>query len=103
MIVKVWGEVNNEHIDFQKVPDRQNYWEGYAHRVRSAQDVQIWAENDIGARGYLHCQIILEFITETCTRILISPYRVTLLNKTGFSYQANLLDGRDCLCGNACP
>lgn len=79
MIVRVWGIVNSEEIEFSPVPDRPDYYEGYAKSVEGLQSIEIWAENDKGAKGHLKCQVLIEYNTKTSARLLLAPYIVRLV------------------------
>lgn len=79
MIVRCWGEINGTRIDFIPIPDRPDYWEGYAPRVPGLQNIQIWAENDRGARGHASVGVYVYYETRTVARIVLSPYKTELL------------------------
>lgn len=79
MIVRVWGTVNSTEVEFQPIKDRPDYWEGFAPRVKGIQDVDIWAENDRGAKGHISAQVKIEWNTPTTARLIILPYIVTLV------------------------
>lgn len=78
MIIRVWGIVNNVKVDFSPIKERPNYWEGYAPRIRGLQDIEIWAENDKGARGHLQCSVLIQWHTHTEVKMILSPYIVQL-------------------------
>lgn len=48
MIVRCWGEVDGERIDFSPIMDRPGHWEGYISWRPGPLDIEIWAENDRG-------------------------------------------------------
>lgn len=79
MIVRVWGVVNSQEIEFTE-SNRPDYWEGYATRQEGLQDIEIWAENDKGARGHLQCSVAITYATSTTVRLLLCPYIVELLS-----------------------
>lgn len=81
MIIRVWGVVNAEEIEFQRVPDRPDYWEGYAPKFPGYQNVEIWAENDKGARGHLKCQVLISYENDTTVRLLVVPYFTRLISE----------------------
>ena len=81
MIVRVWGVVNAKEIEFQRVPDRPDYWEGYAPKFPGYQNVEIWAENDKGARGHLKCQVLIAYENDTTARLLVVPYFTRLISE----------------------
>lgn len=81
MITRVWGIVNSTEVDFQPVEDHPGYYEGIAPRAKYYQDIEIWAENHLGAKGHLHCQILIKEYTKTRVRLLLLPYSVRLLKK----------------------
>lgn len=82
MIVRVWGRVNNQDIEFEPVPDKPSYWYGYADGVPGLQDIEIWAENDEGARGHIHCEVSVQWLTQTKARLIVHPFVVRLLAVT---------------------
>lgn len=71
MIVRVWGIVNSTEVEFSPVADRPGYWEGLAPRVDGLQEIEIWAENDEGARGHLQCTVQITYHTETVAAAVI--------------------------------
>ena len=79
MIVRVWGTVNSTEIVFTPVPDRPGYWEGMAPRVPGLQEIEIWAENDKGARGHLQCSVQVFWHTHTAAKLVLLPYVAGLL------------------------
>ena len=79
MITRVWGIVNDTQVDFTPIEDKPNYWEGYAPKVDGLQDIEIWAENDKGARGHLKCSIHISYYTETEVRLMLCPFVVEVL------------------------
>lgn len=79
MIVRVWGIVNSTKVEFTPIRDKPGYWEGYAPRVPGLQEIEIWAENDKGARGHLQCTVQIQYHTHTEARLFLLPYTVTLL------------------------
>lgn len=81
MIIRVWGVVNAKEIEFQRVPDRPDYWEGYAPKFPGYQNVEIWAENDKGARGHLQCQVLISYENDTTARLLVVPYFTRLISE----------------------
>ncbi len=88
MIVRVWGVVNNTEVEFERIPEKPGYWEGYAPRVRGFQEIEVWAENDRGGRGHWNGQVVLEWHTPTRVRLFLAPYSVHLLDDGQ--------NGRDC-------
>lgn len=87
MVVRVWGEVNGEEIEFHPIPDRPYYWEGFAPKSVNVQDLNIWALTDRGALGHLKTQVKIEYHTKTEVRLLITPFLIELLK----SYRVQLL------------
>ena len=79
MIVKVWGIVNNQQIDFKPLPDKVGYWYGICPRVPGLQDIECWAENDKGGRGHLKCQMYISWVNDTIARLILIPIEITLL------------------------
>lgn len=88
MITKVWGIVNSTKVEFSPITSKPDYWEGYAPRVDGLQDIEIWAENDKGARGHLKCSVYLTYHTETMARLILIPYVISVLT----SYKVSLYD-----------
>lgn len=80
MIVRVWGIVNSTSVEFTPVPDRPDYWEGLAPRAEGLQEIEIWAENDKGARGHLQCSVQIQYYAETCARLLLLPYFARMID-----------------------
>lgn len=81
MIIRVWGVVNAKEIEFRRVPDHPDYWEGYAPKFPGYQNVEIWAENDKGARGHLKCQVLISYENDTTARLLVVPYFTRLISE----------------------
>lgn len=79
MVLRVWGMINSTKVEFHPVKDRPNYWEGFAPKIRGLQDIDIWAENDRGAKAHLNVQVKVEYNTPTTARLIIFPYIVTLV------------------------
>lgn len=79
MITRVWGIVNSTEVEFTPIRDRPDYWEGYAPRVPGLQDIEIWAENDKGARGHLRCTVQVQYHAHTQARLILLPYVASLL------------------------
>lgn len=88
MITRVWGVVNSAKVEFTPIPEKPGYWEGYAPKARWVQELEIWAENHLGARGHLQCSLIIDEYTETEVRLILAPYRVALLD----SYEITVLN-----------
>lgn len=80
MITKVWGIINSENVDFESVPDRPGYWSGVGPRVPGIQDIEIWAESASGAKCHLNYAISIQTYGADKVRLMLSPYRVRLLN-----------------------
>lgn len=76
MIKRVWGIVNDCEVEFKPIPNRRDYYEGYAPRMKGLQDIEIWAENHRGARAHLRCQVTIEWYTITEARLIIAPFYV---------------------------
>lgn len=79
MVVRVWGVVNDTRVDFKPVEGRPNYWEGYAPRSKDLQNIEIWAENESGARGHLRCSVGIQWHAVTQVRLVLCPYVVSLI------------------------
>lgn len=101
MITRVWGIVNSTSVEFTPIRDRPDYWEGYAPRVPGLQDIEIWAENDKGARGHLQCTVQVQYHTHTQARLILLPYIVELLQGYGTRVLPELYDVRLKSCGKA--
>lgn len=101
MITRVWGIVNSTEVEFTPIRDRPDYWEGYAPRVPGLQDIEIWAENDKGARGHLQCTVQVQYHTHTQARLILLPYIVELLQGYGTRVLPELYDVRFKSCGKA--
>lgn len=87
MIKRAWGVVNSTHVEFTRVPDRPDYWEGIAPRVRGLQDIEIWAENDKGARGHYKRVVKLEWYSPTQVKLVLLPYEAFLVHPYDYSYE----------------
>lgn len=82
MIVRAWGIINKEiEVEFSPIEDRPGYWEGYTDYVPGILDIEIWAENDKGARGYLECQVQAILHAHTKVRLVLQPFKVSLYFK----------------------
>ena len=79
MIIRVWGRINSKELEFQRVPNTPDYWEGTGPRNELYQNIEIWAENEKGARGHLECTMVIREWTPTTVRLLLAPYKVHLL------------------------
>lgn len=79
MIVRVWGVVNSVEVEFHPACDKADHWEGIAPRVKGLQKIEIWAENDKGARGYLQCALAIKNYSPDSVILMLFPYRVRLL------------------------
>lgn len=80
MIIRVWGIVNDAEVEFTPIRDKPGYWEGIAPRAPDMQEVEIWAENDKGARGHLQCSVQI-VRTPTYTKLVLLPYIVELTER----------------------
>lgn len=87
MIIRVWGIVNSTEVEFTPIENRPDYWEGLAPRVPGLQEIEIWAENDKGARGHLHCSVQIHYDVRTHARLVLLPYYVQLAGQ----YQSELM------------
>ncbi len=79
MIIRVWGIVNSAEVAFTPVKDKQGYWEGLAPRIPGLQEIEIWAENDRGARGHLQCSVQIHYGVDTFARLVLLPYYTELV------------------------
>lgn len=74
MIVRVWGIVNSTEVEFTPIDGKPDYWEAYAPRADEYQAIEVWAENEMGLRGYLNCSVHVEWGTDTTVRLIVTPY-----------------------------
>lgn len=79
MIIRCWGIVNSAEVEFTPIRDRPGYWEGYVPYRPGLQEIEIWAENDKGARGHLECTVQVQYHTHTDARLILLPYVAKLL------------------------
>lgn len=79
MIVRCWGRINSEEVEFTQIPDLPGYWEGFGPKAEIYQHIEIWAENHLGARGHLECTVVIREWTDTMVRLLLVPYKVRLV------------------------
>lgn len=52
MIIRVWGEVDGVEIPLRPLKDKPDYWYGYCDWSPNLLHMELWAENDRGARGH---------------------------------------------------
>ena len=90
MITKVWGIVNRVHVDFHEITDRPGWYEGFAPKAKIYQEIEIWAQNDLGAIGHVKTQVVIKEYSETEVIILLSPWIVELM--TGKDYVVELVE-----------
>lgn len=83
MIVRVWGRINSKELDFTPIADRPGYWEGYGPKNPNSyyEDIEIWAQNDLGARGHLKCQLVIREWSPTSVRLILTPYDLHLIER----------------------
>lgn len=79
MILRVWGIVNSAEVEFTPVKDKPGYWEGLAPKIPGLQEIEIWAENDRGARGHLKCSVQIHYGVDTFARLVLLPYCTELV------------------------
>ena len=101
MIIRCWGIVNGTEVEFSPVADRPGYWEGLAPRVDGLQEIEIWAENDEGARGHLQCTVQITYHTETVAQLLLLPFYTRLMNATVERLLPKKIIARYCGCRRA--
>ena len=101
MIIRVWGIVNSTEVEFTPVPDRPDYWEGLAPRSEGLQNIEIWAENDEGARGHLQCTVQITYQAEMAARLLLMPFYARLMNATIERILPKKIIARYCGCRRA--
>lgn len=80
MITRVWGVINSVEVEFERVPDRPNFWQGVGPRVNGLQEIEVWAENDAGAKAYLPFAVSIKTFGPDLVTLLLSPYRAYLLD-----------------------
>lgn len=81
MIVRVWGKINGTEVEFTKVKDRPDYYEGIGPKVPGDQDIEIWAERDNGVRAHLNFLVSIKDYAPDRIRLLLCPYRATLIKE----------------------
>lgn len=85
MIVKCWGEIDDERIDFQPMHDRPGYWCGYCSWRPGLLHLNIWAENQYGAVGHVDCDIQVQYDNaSTKCRLILYPYKIDLYFENKF-------------------
>lgn len=91
MIIRVWGVVNSTEVEFTPIKNKPGYWEGLAPKVPGLQEIEIWAENDQGARGHLKCSVQIHYNAKTHARLVLLPYYVQLIEQ----YESSLYQCRE--------
>lgn len=87
MIVRVWGSINSTEVEFERVPDRPDYWEGIGPRSEDYQMIDIWAESSSGAIAHLDFAISMKVYCSDKVHLLLSPFRATVFEE----YSARLV------------
>lgn len=87
MIVRVWGSINSEEIEFSKVPDRPEYWEGIGPRSEEYQMIEIWAESSSGSIAHVDCAVSMKIYGSDKVRLLLSPFKASIIEE----YEARLI------------
>lgn len=89
MITRVWGKVDGKDVPLHPVEGKPDYWYGYCDWSPNLLHMQLWCENDRGARGSFDGFIQIQYLDETHTkcRLLLYPYSVTVyrLNHSPFA------------------
>lgn len=80
MITRVWGIINSSEVEFERVLDRPDFWEGVGPRVPGQQEIEIWAENSAGAKAYLPFAVSIKTYGPDLVTLLLSPYRAYLMD-----------------------
>ena len=81
MITRVWGRINSLELEFEPLPDTPGYWTGIGPKEDIYQDIEIWAENHLGARGHLQTTIVIREYSPTQVRLMLLPFKMSLLRK----------------------
>ena len=83
MIVRVWGKINSQELDFTPVIDKPGYYEGYGPKNKNSfyEDIEIYAKNHLGAIGHLQCQVVIREWSPTKVQLLIAPYKIILIER----------------------
>lgn len=97
MILRVWGVVNSTTIEFHPLEDKPGYWEGFAPRIPGLQNIEIWAENDKGARGHLDCQVAISWNQNDEAHLVLHPYVVRLITRYRVGLRT-IKAGGGCMC-----
>lgn len=93
MITRVWGVINSVEVEFERVPDRPDFWQGIGPRVDGLQQIEVWAENSSGAKAYLPFAVSIKTYGPDLVTLLLSPYRAYLLDGPYNSQRGWLQDG----------
>lgn len=86
MIIRVWGIVNSTEVEFTPIQDKPGYWEGLAPKTEGLQEIEIWAENDKGARGHLKCSVQVHYGVGTWAKLVLLPFTAELVNRYTAQY-----------------
>lgn len=81
MVTRVWGSINSQTIEFERVPDRDDYWEGIGPRSDDYQMIEIWAETNTGAIAHVDFAISMKIYGSDKVRLLLSPYRARIVEE----------------------
>lgn len=74
MIIRVWGSVDGVDVVYRPLPGRDGYWYCDVAWHPQLYHVEIWAENDKGARGHLACEVAVRYSDDVHTRCQIVLY-----------------------------
>lgn len=74
MIIRVWGSVDGVDVVYRPLPGRDDYWYCDVAWHPQLYQVEIWAENDKGARGHLACEVAVRYSDDVHTRCQIVLY-----------------------------
>lgn len=105
MIIRVWGEVDGVEIPLRPLKDKPDYWYGYCDWSPNLLYMELWAENDRGARGYFDGFVKIQYIgnAKTKCRLVLYPYVIRLIQdglpfaNAGRSH--HMLESETFLCG----
>lgn len=105
MIIRVWGEVDGVEIPLRPLKDKPDYWYGYCDWSPNLLHMELWAENDRGARGHFDGFVKIQYIgnAKTKCRLVLYPYVIRLMRDglpfadAGRSHR--MLESETFLCG----
>lgn len=88
MILRVWADVDGKTYDCKPLENKQDYWYCIVDWSPKPYHVQIWAENDRGARGYLDTEVQITYVDKAHTkvRLVLYPYSVTVFSRSNMPF-----------------